>query len=354
MAAVSNHIGDTGIFSRHQTSILETAYSGLPGFDSGFDYFSGTSMPRANGQYTGLDRQVTATYEPSDLTAPFRLGTSDFYPALQFSLDPGKDLSNAPHGRATPSASPSSFSQPYDHASSMVSSISGASGQSTSSSVDGSPHVIATNHLPSHNKWSGSAQGLAGGPDLISHDPHAQQAYSSLGFENEMSLDDQRFQHFVGKHPATSSNLSSASFPSVPHSKPVTIDSILEEVQKSVDKPSPSRSLCSKDEPSEDIALPSRGFASPHVSLQSGPSASFPSSMVADSPEVTSPVRLSEHGFSTQNMKQRSRTPISYHENKSYVSQDHFFGHSSGRLVAPLESSCWFSFASVSPSDLRW
>ena len=354
MAAVSNHIGDTGISSRHQTSIIQSAYPGLQEFDRGFDYFLGTSMPRANGQDTGLDRQVTTTYDTNDLTAPFRLGTLDFHPALQFSLDPGKDLSNAPHGRATPSASPSSFSQPYDHASSMVSSISGASGQSTSSSVDGSPHVIATNHLPSHNKWSESAQGLAGGPDLISHDPHTQQAYPSLGFENEMSLDDQRFQHFVGKHPTTSSNFSSASFPSVPHSTPVTIDSILEEVQRSVDRPSPSRSLCSKDEPSEAIALPSTGFASPHVSLQSGPSASFPSSMVAGSPEVTSPARLSEHGFSTQNIKQRSRTPISYHETKSYASQNHFFGHSSGRLVAPLESSCWFSFASVSPSDLRW
>ena len=354
MAAVFDRIGHSGIFSRHQNPILKAANSGLPEFDSSFYHFLGKSMPGTNSHDAGLDRQVTAAYEPSDLTAPFRLGTSGFYPALQFTLDPTKDLSNAPHGRATPSASPSSFSQPYDHASSMVSSISGASGQSTSSSVDGSPHVIASNHLPTHNKWTGSAQGLAGDADIITHDPNTQQAYSSLGFENEMSLDDQRFQHFVGKHSATSSDLSSASFPSVPHPKPVTIDSILEEVQRSVDKHSPSRSLCSKDEPSKATALPTAGFASPNVSLQSGPSASFPSSMVADPPEATSPVRLSEHGFSTQNIKQRSRTPISYHENKSHVSQDHFFGHSSGRLVAPLESSCWFSFASVSPSDLRW
>lgn len=345
MAAVSDRIGDTGILSSHQTLVPKTAYPGLPVFDSSFDLFLGTSMAGANSQDTGLDRQVTAAYEPSDPTAPFRLGTSQFYPTLQFTLDPAKNLSNAPYGRETPSVSPSSFSQPFDQASSMVS--SGASGQSTSSSVDGSPHVIATNHLPNHNKWSGSAQGQGVGPDTISHDPHTQQAYSSLSFENEMPLDDQKFQHFVGKYPTTSSDLSSTIFPSILHPKPVTIDSILEEVQRSVDKPSTSTSLCSKDGPSKATTCSTTGFPSPHVSLQCGPSASFPSSTTADSLEATSPVRLSEHGFSAQDIKQRSRTPVSYSENKSHVSQDHFFGHSSGRLVAPLESSCWFSFASV-------
>ncbi len=262
--------------------------------------------------------------------------------------------------RHNPSGPPSpSTSQTFENPSSNMSSTSGASAQSTASSADGSPYANPTHSLPYQEKWGPLGLGL--GPEIVNTEAFNHNSFQSTNFDNEFMLEDSKFAHCVGEYEknfsplfhtsySVSSSMSSGSasqshLPALcsspltldtkPNQKDVTIDSILEEANNRIQNPkhliSPVSSTSATTSPT--IVPTKHRNASPVGRRQSFKSPVIPAS--ANSPQQ-SPNRL--HPYGRPVAPPKSPSPVQFHN-----TQNSFFCQSSGRFVAPLESSCWFS-----------
>ncbi|KAL8782824.1 MAG: hypothetical protein Q9213_005063 [Squamulea squamosa] len=121
-------------------------------------------------------------------------GQSHYYNASNFASDSLKDYSEAYPQRHTPSGSASpSVLQSLEHPPSILSSTSGASGQSTASSTVGSPYSLPTHSLPSQDTWGELNQGLGIAPGIIHNDGFSQDAFPSGGLESDMCFKEGKF-----------------------------------------------------------------------------------------------------------------------------------------------------------------
>lgn len=325
---------------------------------------------------------VNASYEPYPQVSAYSTASSAYFGARNAPFEAHKGSFGHLLQRHTPSGSPSPpGSQTFDNPSSSLSSASGASAQSTASSADGSPYANPQHNLPYQGKWEPFGLGI--GPEIVSGE--------NFNFVSDLLLDDGKFAPCVGEYsnsfsPSISmsrsiaSSLSSGSvsqnvFPlslaldSKSASTDVTIDSILREANTRTQDPtnlvspvstastvaSPTALKYHSVSPTERKSL----FKSP-VTPASAVSRLPPCGASPRCPSDRVPVRhtlVSTDGKRVPNSPQRSPNqfhpyvrpsppPTSPSQTQFHKAQDPLFGQSSGRFVAPLESSCWFSLLS--------
>lgn len=281
------------------------------------------------------------------------------------------------------SGSPSpSISHNYDQASSTT---SGASAHSTASSADGSPYTNAMNTLPYQEKWLEPLHGLGIGPEIASGEDFNNNPYPPSNFDHNIVLERNKFANYIGEYenhissssPTNCSKVSSISSTSssqcfVPAStlpnlaldtrncqQNITIDSILEEANYIIDQPPHQISPVSAvPKVASSTSSPDRvrnvrpceprpSFRSPRTPASA--TSRFPS--CARSPSNSSdpsPKRVVSNGAKAQRRPNESLNRTNPEDRLTYPfpyekSQNQFFVQSSGRFVAPLESTCWFS-----------
>lgn len=279
----------------------------------------------------------------------------------------------------TPSTSPSSLSQPHDHPSSNLSSASGtsgASGQSTGSSVSCSPYSHPTSHLPHlEEKWTAPLHGLGLGPEIGNSETFGPHSYHTNNLDAEMMLDDSKYQTFVGEYQeSVSSSLisscqdlgpqfpsgsatknASLSFPSPPlisdasaNSRDITIDSILEEVNETTKSQTALISPTSVSVSAmASTTIPSSSPVSVRGSLFRSPV--IPASAASQSLSHTASTPTSPSVAGTQSLGINAHgniisSPTASH-NTFQFAQDHdiFFDQRSERLGTLHDPSCRFS-----------
>ena len=292
-----------------------------------------------------------------------------------------------------------SGSQTFDHPPSTLSSASGASAHSTASSTDGSPYANATHSLPYQEKWPEPLHGLGIAPGIVNGESFNNDQFPSANFENDLMLEDSKFPNYVGEYRNSSLPSISMSFPMLssipsapspqgvvtPFSSPslaldttanardTTIDSILKEansrVQNSTHLISPVSAASETASPTisteryQRVSSPERKasfrsprtpasavscFASPECSPH-GPDGHIIQSQVAIFPDHVGSQSGSQPSARRFHPYHRPTSTLSSHGQAPFEkTQNPFFGQSSGRFVAPLESSCWFSLLSPS------
>ena len=323
-----------------------------------------------------------------------------FYDTPHLVVEGPKDSSRQLHHQGyTPSASPStSMSHSLDHALSTLSSTSCASVQSTASSAVGSPYSHATHSLPGPDQWMDHNQGLGIAPGIIQREGYRHDTFPLQAMESDqVTFDPDRFTgNFVGElreisstffssSPAMCSPISSASdshflvtstlsSPSLAldtsvETRHVTIDTILQEVNGSVGSPgsliSPGSAISSV-KASPGIAQQACISSSPAKDPPTFRSPTTPASaMSLFAHAVTSPftIRRQESRAGAMGAIDHSRDqnspsvengPHPYAQATEPIPnaptqaprvqfRSPFFKQSSGRFIAPLESSCWFS-----------
>ena len=280
-----------------------------------------------------------------------------------------------------------STSQTFENPSSNMSSASGASAQSTASSADGSPYANPTHSLPYQEKWEPLGLGL--GPEIVNTEASNYNCFQSTSFDNEFMLEDSKFAHCVGEyeknfppsfptsHSVTSSmssgSASQSHLPALcssplaldtkPKQRDVTIDSILEEANNRIQNPkhlispesftSPTTSpqvQCFQIQKAEHLISPVSS-ASATTSPTIVPSKHGNASPVGRRQSFKSPVisafanspQQSPHQLHLYGRPAPAPTPTSPSQVQFHNTQNSFFCQSSGRFVAPLESSCWFA-----------
>lgn len=348
---------------------------------------------------------ASTTYETYPPTSAFSTEASTYYSgsggALNFVVDVPKDGERMNRRQFTPSGSRSpSISQSLDHPPSTLSSTSGASAQSTASSAAGSPYSHDTNHIPSQEHWTDSHQGLGIAPGIAHNEGFGSDLYPLTNIDNDLIFSEEKFpNNFVGESrkislssistssiaspvPASvSSYVRSQSFVTAFHSSPlaldtpvttrdVTIDTILKEVNSRIH--TPTTALTSPTSTSSIETTP-RDFGSTGLAPQSSPrtrssfkspttpaSAMSPLTSHSTPPSSVHPRELRRNSLApcSDSKGQQSPTtscyrlhrygwptppPSSQSHSHTHQSQSPFFGQSSGRFIAPLESSCWFS-----------
>ena len=375
MAAVHTGATDFVLFSHNPHLAARSGKARVPFGDADQGLIPSYNMAGMRGHDEYLD-QGTPSYEPFGSVPSFTMGPTTYFQAPQFTFDSTKEMTGQPARGPTPSASPSSFSQSYDQPPSIMSSASGASGQSTNSSADGSPHAQILHQLPPQDKWSQPLHGLGLGPSIVGSDQSSQESYPIHEFEHDMALDDSKYGHFVGEYQKTSSTVSSEDFTRAlpPFSgissrkhdstlcssplaldnnftslKPVTIDTILDEVKRKTQATTQLLSPISVGMTSPVGVRSTKIVPSPQmVPTPINPPLTPASSCSIALPRMASPAFLEEHKSSLQNLTVRSITPLLDGQTRSHTSQDPFFSQSSGRFIAPLESTCSFSYKSIS------
>ena len=293
------------------------------------------------------------------------------YPSAPVYFDPshpqfdvatkGTDSMSGP--RPTPSASPSSMSQTYDHPPSILSSASGASAQSTSSSVEGSPYIHAAQ--PMQEKWSDSSYGLGINPQDANHDFLTQNP-AARGYPGnpDIPLDPTRYSGYVGEYRANLSNFlaqneSSASstvsasgsqdfsvYSTSPITHPrdlndpnVTIDTVLEEARNTSGYwPSQSPTASTPLTAGSTASSPRQHLSASPVEVVPFRPPSAPASAISSPrhPFPTRPVNSLSRHYAPYPSHRQSSVPSSL----SHQRQKLFFTQTSGRIVAPLQSSC--------------
>ncbi|MCJ1477499.1 hypothetical protein MMC13_006171 [Lambiella insularis] len=171
----------------------------------GYDMSMGLSQDFMEFPYSAYDSYAAqpaySSIEPSYYT-----------PTPQFVLDGPKDNSQRMAHRFEQSASPPiSMSQSLDHAPSSLSHNSVASGQSTASSAVGSPYSQAARSLPSQEQWVDHA-GLGIAPSIV-NDHLATDTFSLSGHDTEpLFYPNDKFPgDFVGESGTISSSFLSGS-----------------------------------------------------------------------------------------------------------------------------------------------
>ena len=396
MAEVYSSLSDFVLFPRDQP-YMGTLDPRLDDFSDMHYQPNAVSNMHRHGHFSG---QASTSYESYPPVSAYSSAPSAYFGAQNVPYEMQKGSMARPLPRQTPSGSPSpSISQAFDHPPSTLSSASGASAQSTASSADGSPYASATHVLPYEDKWSGALDGL-GIARIVSSESFTQDSFLPANFEHGSMLEDTKFANYVGEcgkkfslsfphsqsfASSVSSGLASQSFVPASSSPPlaldtttgtkcVTIDSILEEansklrIQKPVQLMSPVSAASAAASPTSltnqhQTTLPTQRKSSFRSPLTPASAASrFPSR--AASPHGSGNHVFLEHPLddvraprSPQQSPERCHPcdrstppPISQHQARYGQSQSPFFGHSSGRFVAPLESSCRFSLLSPFPS----
>ena len=342
MALVHDNIGEFALVPRDRA--FSSDFLSQPFAHNLNGFLHSSSEMDYNSQLASLPR---TPYDPYPVTTSYAT-SSTYYAAQKNPLNPLKVGDENSMPRPTPSASPSSMSQTFDQPLSALSSTSGASAQSAASSVGGSPYVRPSTQMPFHDKWSDPLQGLG-----IS---------SGIG-SGEFSGYDPSRPDFVGEYQLGSSSSSSAgpstSFISLPpalqkyssnnfmrsetcgdfQAETMSIDEILHEVRRTPPNITPlmprsasiskdgSRCMLSGTPPDIQTTEKNNMF-----SLQCNKSKS-----TTPQPLVISPVQARRR-ISSGDLSPLSTSPTLKREH-----QDPFFCQSSGRFVAPLHSSCWFS-----------
>ncbi|KAG8526894.1 uncharacterized protein KY384_008323 [Bacidia gigantensis] len=304
-------------------------------------------------------RQATTSYGSYADVPPNALNSSHYFQPPPAVFDVTQQHNGEAVLRPTPSASPSSFSQPFDHPSSIMSSASGASAQSTSSSSGGSPQPPPSHHLTQHGKWSEPLHGLGIGPGIVNTDSAAHETYPLHGFERDMNLDDQKYQNYVGEFQINSSTLPgispslyaspvsstssqesisifSSSTPSLKSyflPKEITIDSILEEANRNTNSTVSQLSAVSAST-STSMAGMTAPSPAPGAGIPGPPAANSPSS---NSPCSPTSLRF-EHGTVSQYPIGHPAVPLSYRQERFHSSQDPFFNQSSGQPFKDLKA----------------
>lgn len=389
MALVQDSIGDFVLFPRDQSYIEMLD----PRLNDSLDTFPYNPAPEMQHQFSDL---VDASYDPYPPVSTFVNSDSIFYGTVPFASDESKGSDEPRTRRFTPSGipSPPSGSHSRDHPSSVVSSTSGASAQSTASSIAGSPYVHAAQNPTGQEHWTGSPHGLGIGPPIV-HEGFGHEVYPLDHIGNNSVFGDDKFPgSFVGESDKISSSCISTSF-SMPSSvsscsasqafipafsapplvldtsvatRDVTIDTILSEINGKMDTPahliSPASTSSVKASPNQ----PQRAFP---ANSPLGPTSVFKSPTTPASARsplascTTSPLIARHHDVSQnpgvaggESQIPQSPSPYSrrFHPYRrpapSLKSQSQlfrpqslssFFDQSSGRFIAPLESSCWFS-----------
>ena len=310
-------------------------------------------------------------------------------------LDASKTVTGQPVQRHMSSGSLSPLtSQSFDHRSSTLSSASGASAHSTASSTDGSPYTNATHGLPYPEKWSEPLHGLGIGPEIVNSEAFNHDQFPSSNIENDFMLEGNKFPSYVGEYPNIFSPSSSQSLPVIPFvsstssssnvvsalfsprlsldvmtsTRNNTIDSILEEANSIVRNPShlisPVSAVSSSASPTSHMGkcknvVPSEGrssFKSPRTPASAA--SHFPSPLgsplgLGGSPRQKTTKSDSakaesspQHSHRFHPYSRQTQVPPSHGHSLFEKTPDPFFGQCSGRFIAPLESSCWFSLPS--------
>lgn len=351
-------------------------------------------QPRQYGsQAYGVDDQLMAmamtTYDSS---APITAHAT-LFDAPHLIIDAPQDGQKHRPYRYTPPGSPSnSASHSLDHPPSTMSSTSGASAQSASSSAVGSPYSRSIHTVSSRDAWTESGYGLGIGPGIVSHDGFYQGDYVNRNLEHEIMFGQEKLPSaFVGKSVEVSSSqapvssvLSSLSLsnsfrhtfvpalaPDTSVGKPaMTIDTILQEVESEAStprlEPSPDsvrpkeagvdvpwrQDKNASSSESEAIRSPSTAASATPPSASSARSLPFARSLGSRThPAIESGVKKvkSSPKASPGRFHYGRPTPPPSSPTMSSAGQVHtpFFSQSSGNFVAPLESSCWFSYAAL-------
>ena len=395
MAKVYSSVSDSILFPRDQS------YMGTldPRLGDSFDNMH--YQPNAVGNMLRLGEfsdQASTSYESHPPVSAYSTAPSAYFGAQNVPYETQKGNIGRPIRRQTPSGSPSpSISQAFDH-SSTFSSASGASAQSAASSTDGSPYARATHVLPYEDKWSGHLHGLGIAPGIVSSESISHESFPPANFENDLMLEDSKFPNYVGE---CEKNF----FPSIPSGEPfassissglapqdivhafgsrqlaletttktnnTTMDAIIEEanseVQTALHLISPISAVSPVASPT--IVTSGHQASSPVPRESSFRASSTPSSAASRLPSrAASPHSSEGHIFpghsiiclhdvraprgphqSPERCHAQSSRPISHHQTLYGQFQSPFFSQSSGRFVAPLESSCRFSLSSPFPA----
>ena len=340
--------------------------------------------------FSGRDNTSYDSYPQFPAYSP---ASSNFYTAPDAPLDQHKGHMVTTLQRATPSGSPSpATSQIFDQTSSNISSASGASANSTASSTDGSPYANATQAIDYQDKWSEPLHGL-GIPEIVSTEGFRSTNFPPNSFNDDLMLEDSKFANFVGEYsdnfsPVPSRQSAGPSKPSSPalqvyHSvlstsqtsetvdsvADVTIDSILKEANDRIPRSathlmspvSVTSMATSPTFPEEKYPLASPkhhedAFKSPLTPASA--TSQFPSRAPSPYPSTdhSSPQQFPASNGDARLRQDLPQSPVTHRpqrrQTSSPISRSHFpferiqnpfFSQSSGRFVAPLESSCWFS-----------
>lgn len=382
MAKVYNGAGDFVLFPREHPYV--NAFD--PQLSEQLDTFHYNSISAADmhrsRDYAG---QAHSSYDSYPQVSAYSSASSNYYRAPNMQFDARKGTMQQAVRRNTPSGSPSpANSQIFDQPSSNMSSASGASANSTASSTDGSPYAHAMHSLPYQDKWSGPPLGL-GIPEIVNSEGYSNEPFPPTSFNDDLILEDSKFATYVGEcgnnfsrsfsiSPSVASSSSSVSasqgflpaFPSpilaldtTTASRDVTIDSILEEANSKIRRPVNLLSPVSAASPSTSpkTFYTKRNTASPTEQKKSFRSPLTPASATsrfssrAASPYVANelvPLKEPSQQFPPLGHPCGQPTPPPSSRCQSHFekNQNPFFGQSSGRFVAPLESSCWFSLLS--------
>ena len=392
MALVHDTFSDFVLFPKDPYSYLDMLDARV---DNGFDGVHYSHPVTSNMQQHFSDLASTS-YESYPSAPAYSSGPAVYQGAPQFVLEAPKANTRQEPRRWTTTGSPSpSVSQSYDHPPSAVSSVSGASGQSTASSVVGSPYSHATQSLPSQEQWTDAQLGLGIAVGTFHSDRFGNDIFPTANIDNDLLFEDGKYpSSFVGK----SRNISPSSV-TISHSSPsvvssslsrnlastfhtpqlaldtsiaardVTIDTILEEVNSSI---GPSSQVGSPVSALSTRASPT-AFGASRPPVPSSPRTA--GSFKAPTTPASAMSSFAARGFSPPASQQRisrrhstavcgdvnvQRTPPTassrfhpygrpifppIHQDRVHdiQSQPPFFSQSSGRYVPPLESSCWFS-----------
>lgn len=306
-----------------------------------------------------------ALFGDSSNSPAYPLGHLNYFNAPDLIVDGPKEQARQYPKRYTPSGSASpSVPQSLDHPPSSLSSASGASGQSTASSTVGSPYSLANHSLPSHDAWSELNQGLGIAPDIIHNEGFSQDAFSNGSLEGELCYQDGKFSDsFVGESGKFSSvsccrNHSTSATSLVSGCNSTSLRSPFPQSPPTSVGPS----MMSNDAPEGSLRPSPPSAVDEHLgkrqcSHQTRPVATNTSGEYALHSLVTSdmespssrtfkpPVKpASAMVLSRRQSSPSCQYPAHRNRTEDYQPQNLFFNQSNGRFIAPLESSCRFSF----------
>ena len=380
MALVQNSLSDSLFFSRDQTFFdMGSNQNNVP-----FQYYLDADLQQ------DIADMNQSTFDPYPGPNAFSQPEQAFYETPRLAVKGPRDTLKQSHQqRYTPMASPSlSASHSLDHAPSNRSHNSGTSGQSTASSAMGSPYSHTTHSLPGQERWMNPPHGLGIAPGIV-HNDFSNDAFTFPAEGDQLNFDSVKFpDSFVGEFAQVSSSLV-ASSPVV--SSPMSYSSSTSQSLLSA-VPSPNLALdpgprgqpVSLDTVLEDMTVPNDTMRNRIISPVDNRPPSTPSIVVGSStyrsrsPELsglsfvspTTPASAMTH-FTSRNTypsgprnpesrkrsigstdhsvpqgspppsKRSARSPLSPETYKTQF-QSPFFSQSSGRYVAPLQSSCWF------------
>ena len=351
MAAVYDSVCDFVLFPRDQVYPDFIAQQSTDNFD-GFNL--ATIAMDHHPQFAAPAKATYDSYLPTSAYA----ASSAYYEAPNPRMNSTKVGDEMSMPRPTPSASPSSMSQTFDHPPSILSSASGASAQSAASSVGGSPYAQPLQQIPFQDKWSNphglgiSPSGASG--DLFSHDPsyhgfvgEYRDSFSSLLPSTRSLASSISLAPAAQENPSAFSPLLPESS-TAPRTKEMRIDTILREINRTSTTSAPAISPASSTSttcPSSVFQENTHGDESPTDHRLCLPPLRSPTPATPQ-PSFTSPPPSAEP-YVGQDITVGSFAPPSNSHASFRLHQGPFFGQSSGRFVAPLQSSCWFSLTSV-------